>query len=159
MTQRLFLNKDLGAGHCGGLGRQGPSLTSVKRTERQGVCRLRHEGCGRKVQVVSLCCTFLPRVGVLGRPGVPRAEHSPQSLKWPTTLCGFTPWRGKGLLRVAPLPYRKTLGARALGELGGQGRGVRQWLGWLVATGAEASRPLPGGWARLGPQEITIITK
>lgn len=29
----------------------------------------------------------------------------------------------------------------------------------VVAAGVEASRPLPGDWARLGPQEITIITK
>lgn len=39
VTQRLSLNKDLGASHCGrppGLGRQGPSLTSGKRTEQQG---------------------------------------------------------------------------------------------------------------------------
>lgn len=35
----------------------------------------------RKVQVVSLCCTFLPRVGVLGHPAGPQAEHSPQGLK------------------------------------------------------------------------------
>lgn len=41
MTQRLFLNKDLEASYVGDLqvwGRQGPSVTSGKRAEQQGVC-------------------------------------------------------------------------------------------------------------------------
>lgn len=64
VTHRLFLSKDPGDRHCGrppSLRRQGPSLTSGKRAGQQGSVPLWHGSCGRKVQVVSLCCTFLGR--------------------------------------------------------------------------------------------------
>lgn len=56
--------------------------------------------------------------------------------------------------RLAPLTGRHWEQAAP----GGRGRGHWTVAGW-VAAGAKASGPLPGGWARLGPQEITIITK
>lgn len=74
--------------------------------------------------------------------------------------CGIIPREGPGglpglLLPPSPPPQEDT------------GRGspwrVRAEGSWtvagLVAAGAKASGAPPGGWARLGPQEITIITK
>lgn len=69
---------------------------------------------------------------MLGHPAVPQAEHSPQSLKWPTTECGFTLWRCKRAAEGCSSSLQEDTGSEDPGEGGGEesGRGVRQWLGW-----------------------------
>lgn len=127
MTQRLFLNKDLEASHVGDLQVWGDKglLSSVARGQNsRGSVPLWHVRCDWRVQVVSLCCTFLPRVGVLGHPAVPQAEHSLQSLKWRTTECGFTPWRCKRAAEGCSSSLQEDNWERGPG--GGGRRGVRE---------------------------------
>lgn len=167
VTRGLFLNKGprdpVTTGGLGGQGDKGPLLTNGQRAGQHRALALCCRGhCDGKVQVVSLCYALSWGQG-----------------RWATQL-------GHGRAQptgpeVAQLGEASSLGrsGRAAGgccsppqeDTGSgwpQGSGGALDSGWvggsrtvagLVAAGAEASGPLPGGWARLGPQEITIITK
>ena len=113
-----------------------------------GLCPCDRRGRGGKIQVASLPCG-LPWAGERRATQLGcghRAGGGP-------TPRGTIPGEGAGgPLGAAALPAREDTGG---GWPLGAGPRVAGW----AAAGAKASGPLPGGWARLGPQEITIITK
>lgn len=117
-----------------------------------GLCPCYRRGRGGKIQVASLPCG-LPWAG----------EHRATQLGCghragggPTPR-GTIPGEGAGgpLGAAALLAWEDT---GAGWPLGAGPRVAGQWLGGRQREPRQAG-PLPGGWARLGPQDITIITK
>lgn len=102
--------------------------------------------------VGSLCCA-LPSEGGWATQQCPWAQSAVHRAQGGTAWCGIIP-QGRGE-RAVLFPRRKTLG---VGSPWGQDGGCRAAAG-LVQQELRQAGPSQGSWARLGPQEITIITK
>lgn len=155
VTQGLFPGKGhKSSSHCGwawGQGDHGPLLHRLAGQDSAGLCPRHRRGFGGKIQVVALC-RGLPWAG--GRRATLRccAHSAVRRHPWGRARRAA----GAAAPRPPPPPPREDTGRGGPWRVGAEG----SWtVAGLVAAGAKASGAPPGGWARPGPQEITIITK